>query len=824
MTSEANNFEWSHQFQSPGFDTRRFLKDKISITAGYLVEPAFDDAVDFSIPNTGHYEGRILNFGDYYEDPDEGKRIELYSRNSNQLPYFPGASRIRFPNTPYPYLDGSLGRFDYLKNPQLYDSSKPYLCFIGRTESGQYYSRAPENVPVFLVWKSAPEPQNSFGEVNHNYWMALNRRIRTLLKNATALLPRPECASWLNFRESFPSCPSDCDWENVPPNLYFDEFVRKLTRIQYWVRELAAWTSMAELLQKHPLNSNIGMKEVTDHEADEDLIGVWINGMKENQAAWLWQRKVPIFVAHIIRGRKDLPSTVKKTSDPLEFTPLLNNSLHEAWMRLARKSAILCCKDYFDEGCRSQEEFSDRPLSNWQSSSLATEDNFPGLELDVMMQPNEELDLREKFGPKEVTMEKLDPERISRIVPPPVHKLPAGRQWQKFVEDEDNENRTCMHLIGRRSSTEDHDYVYYDRHNGRELYMRGRIILPENVVHDTSVFGLPAPPLRYWSSNQFNQRIKASDWVYTQREPITTDLGRVAPYPDLSLLPLLRLEPDNSPLEITAEDNTPPLVIPQLRIPSPIQHKDSTQMDVDEHQPSCTIDETEIPYWQPNNSNPFRENWEIDVLNKNTPPSAPTPLLRFKGIEDIELDDFRAFLYYIVPRIPSPVQVIVSRIVKAENGEFWVKIFDNDQAGWIIRAFHRFVTDDGYQFRLSLVSLEEWRDSLDATADREWSLPYPLNPNTELIENVCPLPGRIRPPLGERLSEHLTTTLTKPSATLADRLGMEPLKEPTTKKRKHRGGKRKREYARTLGPLPSANPSNWQDWEPTSWLQTKIMQ
>ncbi|THU98058.1 hypothetical protein K435DRAFT_795970 [Dendrothele bispora CBS 962.96] len=535
-----------------------------------------------------------------------------------------------------------------------------------------------------------------------------------------------------------------------------------------------------------------------------------------------------MFIVHVIRGRKDLPNAVRRTSDPLEFTPLLNNSLHKAWMNLARKSSIHCCKDYFDEGCRSQEEFPDRPLLNWQSSSLATESNFPGLELDVIMEPNEEIDLREKYGPKEVTLENLDSRRVPRIVPPSVHKLPAGRQWQKFIEDTDNEDRTCMHLIGRRSSTEDHDYVYYDRHNGRELYMRGRIILPVNVVHDISVFGLPAPQLRYWSSNQYNQRLKASDWVYTQREPTTMDLGKIAPNPDLSLLPLLQPITNDTQLENPADDKATPSITLQSRTSSPIQQEDSTQMDIDDYQPTSPTDENEIPYWQPNDSNPFKEHWETDVLNKAIPPPAPTPLLRFKGIENIELEDFRAFLYYIVPRIQSSVPIVVSRIVKAENGEFWVKIFDNDQAGWIARAFHRFITDDGYHFHLGLVSLEEWRDSLDTAADREWSLPYPLNPNTELVEKVHPLPGRIRLPLTEQLteqlSEHHSQNLAKPSATLAERLGMELSTEPTTKKRKHRGGKRKREYARTLGPLPSANPSNWQDWEPTSWLQTKIMQ
>ncbi|KAK7464184.1 hypothetical protein VKT23_006350 [Stygiomarasmius scandens] len=168
------NSSWSPEFLDKSFDTRRFRYDKLPVFAGFDVEPVCDDSLAFTFPDRGAYHGRVVSFlrNEGYMEED-CLNLELYSHNSKQLPFFPGKSCKTIPRPPRPYIDGSLGRFDHSRIPQYYNDTKPYLAFTLRSECGQMDLNAPENVPLFLTWKSAPYPQFKEGEMTRKYWSAL---------------------------------------------------------------------------------------------------------------------------------------------------------------------------------------------------------------------------------------------------------------------------------------------------------------------------------------------------------------------------------------------------------------------------------------------------------------------------------------------------------------------------------------------------------------------------------------------------------------------------------------------------------------------------
>ncbi|KAK7434499.1 hypothetical protein VKT23_020183 [Stygiomarasmius scandens] len=374
---------WSPEFAEQGFDTRRFRLDKLPTFSGFEVEPTYDDSLVFTFPDQGTYNGRVVSYlreeGYMKEDRLD---LELYSRNSDQTPFFPGKSRKVIPPPPKPYIDGSLGRFDHSRIPQYYDDTKPYLAFILRSELGQMDLEAPENAPLFQTWRSAAYPMYEEGEMTRRYWSALVARIRTLLREADKISSCKNCKSWPGFITSLPKCPVRCEWDQLPVSTSFDYFIRQTYELQIWVRELAAWIRMGGVLRVSPLNDGLKMKDVEELSANDDLVGVWANGMAENKVAWFWNKgRVPLFVVHRIRGLKDKPfqsSDPRWKKDPRELTPFHGNPLSIIWKQLAEESRISCSSDSFDLGILPQHLIHADPVSSWNSSSQANEDNFPG--------------------------------------------------------------------------------------------------------------------------------------------------------------------------------------------------------------------------------------------------------------------------------------------------------------------------------------------------------------------------------------------------------------------------------------------------------------
>jgi hypothetical protein len=108
-------------------DTKVYSTTRLRSYHGYTDPPLVDDGFVWKLPSGGRYFGREVQNG--------GKRYELWSPNSLQIPYYPGvrprASKLVIGSTKTQRrADGQLGRFDPTISPQYFDTRRPWLAFL----------------------------------------------------------------------------------------------------------------------------------------------------------------------------------------------------------------------------------------------------------------------------------------------------------------------------------------------------------------------------------------------------------------------------------------------------------------------------------------------------------------------------------------------------------------------------------------------------------------------------------------------------------------------------------------------------------------------
>ncbi|THV05521.1 hypothetical protein K435DRAFT_790301 [Dendrothele bispora CBS 962.96] len=412
----------------------------------------------------------------------------------------------------------------------------------------------------------------------------------------------------------------------------------------------------------------------------------------------------------------------------------------------------------------------------------------------------------------------------------------------------DNENRPGLLRVGRKRELDEDLLVYYDRLRKRELYLEDKPPIPRELVHDIEVFGLPGPVIRYWTNDLFQTRAMASNWIYTQKKPKTA--GLTAGHPDPSLLPRLESladeptaadEKEDSPMNVDSEsllepptqseeqpetmshqpEPTPPRTEPEVQPESSVNEPSQTEpepLPLEEQQPPSITP----PYPNPPSPNlpPFDTIWREDFINPIPPKQAPTMLIKFLGFHDVSLDDFRAVIDETLEWLPVKIAVTrIIRISKDEGFEFWTKFFDGDQAAWAIRAYHRFWTTDGYMVQLKLITLEEWYSTEETPASEEWLLTQASKPGEG--QDVSSSSSRQNRPLAERLQDPPN------SPSLMERIGAEGTllsrleassAQPSKKRKNRRGGARKHDTRKLLGPLPIKDPENINEWNARSWV------
>ncbi|KAK7456464.1 hypothetical protein VKT23_010713 [Stygiomarasmius scandens] len=877
-----NPKSWHHLTSTVGFDTRTFRKKRLDIFAGWRETPAILGALDFVFPQTGTYKGRVVEFKEETDDwLGNTLRIELYSRNSQQIPFFPGLQLYSTTIPSYPRVDGSQGPFDPTRNPLYFDTDHPYYPFIARFDNCQLNPDSIENVPPFLVWKSARFPEYESGSIQEEYIRRLQERIFQLQRKIPAISLSEGAHSWPGFLSSQPKRPSSISWENVMP---FDDFLDKLSELQGWVKELEAWVRMGELLIKHHLEPSTFSKQSL-LPADDSLMGVWINGMTEHQVAWLANEgRIPLFISHKIEGSKDHPeaTTALGVDDPFALTMWKDNAIIQEWSRITRSQLDnIVSECSFNHASRKIQSPTESALKNWNSSSLATNQNFPGLN-PGRNTIDEKVEGQDSYGPKPWLTRELSPLRTAWVIPPEVQTPAQTGKWEDFEEITDfKTNRQVLRRLGKKAKKGlDEDFcLYYDRQRKRRIHLEDKLRIPPGICHDIGIFGLPGPALLYFADHDLKFRVSASDWVYLQEKPELRESGRRATTPPLSSLP--RINPDlftesppsktmtvnPNPNEDTtmAEDslaeNEPPLnqseedTFPEDPVQRELQDEDqdvamtvlenslSTERLKRKRSPSLPMEEN-----QEDTSDSSSEEEETSVafpvedLSAQQLPfllefsgrhvyyevEAPTSILRIEKL-DWTLDQFRSFFAKMVELANSRdvERLKITRIIRrTEDGkvEFWVKAWNRLHASWLIQlceSLRMYFTGVTW-VEISLLRLDKWRDQNSAHESCCWEYPVPMNPVKEVEwrqENPSLLP-RLNIPLEERLSEGRPTTASSSTSII-------PRQESDRPKRTRRAGAKNRLIQEKYGPFPVNDPNvnfeswNWLDWLEEVWSNNK---
>ncbi|THU81904.1 hypothetical protein K435DRAFT_872849 [Dendrothele bispora CBS 962.96] len=523
----------------------------------------------------------------------------------------------------------------------------------------------------------------------------------------------PRTDSWPNFRASQPPIPESQNWEE---EITFDKLVDRLVLLQRWIKELDAWIRMGQALINQPYSPFLSIAETDVTEADDSLIGVWINRAKEPEAAWYWRHHIPIFVVHEIRGGKDEPNaeTAHRTSSPLHLMDWETNTLITNWRSLAKASQINILEHQTDPLINYEASETKNAEQSWRSSSLSILNNFPGLDTRFTAQENPIPGL-EKYGPKIPETETLSSDRVPWIIPPEVMEAPAKSQWEWFVEDMDDKENRCL---------------------------RQDIIVAQGVQHDINVFGLPGPMIRYYEDTARTKCVKVSDWLYKTLAPEKNHRKRVAPKPMLSCVPKLHTDnietihssnqepmspsPPSKPLE--EEVTRAPIYYPprfsQLDeddeldfgdSPSPIARQKElppveepaiieTEIHTPESEPLVEVGTkrkrrlSSLSDQSPRVSmiaNEIIQSWASVLGKKTVPPVAPSPLLRLLNFQG-SLSQLREILSITCEMMAA--EICITRIIKEEMDrgmEYWIKLWDNREAGWFIRAHYNLPLNQG---------------------------------------------------------------------------------------------------------------------------------
>ncbi|KAJ7803925.1 hypothetical protein B0H13DRAFT_2388707 [Mycena leptocephala] len=294
-------------------DTRVYSTSRLRSYHGYGDAPLVDDGFVWKLPKGGRYFGREVEL--------DGRRYEIWSPNSLQIPYYPGvrprASKL-LPSSAKEQrrVDGQLGRFDPTISPQYFDTRRPWLAFLPSPGCPVDEDEA-QFTPVHDVWESTPD-SGFLGRLDPHFLSRLNEandkadramRDRSRVRYSRKLLwdDRP-LEPWVDSLQAL-------------AKVYkFEEAVDLVRGVQRGILEKEAWARMASawVLGGGALEK---MKDEAIKPANDELMGVWVHGTTElDLYFFLAKAEVPCFLIHELTAEE--PSGELVARDFLQWTPI----------------------------------------------------------------------------------------------------------------------------------------------------------------------------------------------------------------------------------------------------------------------------------------------------------------------------------------------------------------------------------------------------------------------------------------------------------------------------------------------------------------------
>jgi hypothetical protein len=460
-------------------------------------------------------------------------------------------------------FDGSLGRFEFTRFPQVFDANRPWIAMLRRDPKP-----SDRFEDVYDNWINKPLFPR-IGSIKRDYLERLRQRCALLNNhiNDRPSIQRISQPVW----ENRPCRPSPDEMARLEGELEYEDAVDRTARIGRQLAEKVAWIEMADVMLKHP-----EVRELKDFQgsnsdvppADEDFIGVWLNGANQFAALWfLLVAKVPCFVIHLYKQNIDYPtSNCPDTEDRrcksasrsfLEGTAfadpntLNDNPFQKQAIRTneqtvpgkVKRCGLNFCQLRLDDReadlSSSWEQmrpfqfpnhkftaFTNQPISSPSSNPPTTLPKHQP-STSSLSQP---VSSSNKFNHKELDLVTIDKDRYPWVRPPPVAFVPDGK-WSHWEYNTDGEDQPRFVMQSKKPFS--YEQSWYDRVHRRTLYLDEDLQIPAGVLN-VEKFGAPAPRVKYVvpvGMDDGFKEVEPSYWVYSIRYPGKREGGESAKEP-----------------------------------------------------------------------------------------------------------------------------------------------------------------------------------------------------------------------------------------------------------------------------------------------------
>lgn len=586
--------------------------------------------------------------------------MELWSPNSEQLPYLAGALSPSFswdiPKRPeHRRYDGHLGRYDPTISPQMFSERVPWLGLIIRPACG-LRKGLPEFMPLHEYWQSSSQDE---GCILPRFISDLQSRIWQLLRdvNGCSGLEKVDSVLWAGRPKKL----TLHDIDLLKSLTKYDKAIDETVRVQRQARITAAWLKMAQIVLDR------GMRLApwtTIPPANDDYIGTWINGPGDHNGArsrdvlWLLHHNVPCFIAHTLTPQEQcsirvqgvciLESLVLGTD--AELLKLKDNQYdliaYRGGCQPTKVGPIL------DPPPKQALPVQDRLRSSsykqgWRGAlcgyqrlpepQYPDEDDVPSsLPLPKYVQKDWEYDA------SHLDYVEIDPGRVLLLRPPPVSAVAAIREkWTRWRIEHTDDGE----VMRRSNCSSGGKYCFYDRALRRELHFGREVPPPLGYLADMKIFGQPVPNV-YFETNAHQIYIKQnkSRWMYMTRED-PSHLGQVAHVPHLKDLPPRQMNAERPAMHnfLTSLDER---LVSETTTGRSTQNNPALILDPPHRTPSCNYEDTGgIPrtdqLWSPGASaiaSPLRGRSRSPVTTLITSSNC-SPLLLLPALSDHEVPD-----------------------------------------------------------------------------------------------------------------------------------------------------------------------------------------
>ncbi|RDB19395.1 hypothetical protein Hypma_013489 [Hypsizygus marmoreus] len=310
----------------------------------------------------------------------------------------------------------------------------------------------------------------------------------------------------------------------------FDEAVDVVVEVQRQLRDLSAWIVMAKAManDRDWSSSSRGKRPVPP--ANDEYIGVWVNGGEEDDVLWLLDHSMPCFIIHEVTHEEQ----ERHIYAPSRRFPWLKEFAAEtdAKLLLPRDNGYddiasrPPCMPHTARVIPAVIASLPPPNPNLQKLSSAWEQGWMGRVIgsdSIDIPPDwSQWELPSDYDAPPLDRVSLNPSHVEWIRPPPVASTKGS--WDVWVQDltDDDDRIPCIRKARKKEDVDDVSHPfgpYFDRKKCRELYFDEPVPIPPGYISAQKLFGLPAPRMLYLHEVGHKiTRAVASRWMYLSRE------------------------------------------------------------------------------------------------------------------------------------------------------------------------------------------------------------------------------------------------------------------------------------------------------------------